>query len=211
MLHVNQLIGFGAGGKSSGPLTAVNTALTGSATDTNAYSFASTAIGTAFSDRYVVVAVYTTTAVSSVTVAGQACSLIRDSNSFSFYITDSPVTSNTTATIAVNTSTNSSRCVIGVWSVRGAVKPVLAGSYGASSTSPSATFNSDAGDVILGIARNFGGTSLTWTGLTERGNVTYETFYVEYADRSSAVAESVSFSGSASPNGTWHLIQLTSG
>lgn len=176
MLLVTQLTGFSVLRNeiiSANPqATAFNNA------DLTTYSFTSTAIGTASSDRYVAVAIGTrdtgTNSISSVTVAGQSCTALVTSGSTTdpraIFITDAPVTSGTTATVAVTMANTNLRCGIGVYTITGGV-PIVENTR----TTTSGTLNVSAGGIILGMGYNNGsGTTVTFTGLTSGGTDTLE-------------------------------------
>lgn len=159
------------------PLTASFCATDFDNADLSSYSFSGQSIGAADASRYVVVlaASRNTSAISlsSITVAGQATTVLYTSGSSTdaraIAITSAPVTSGTTATVAVNWSGTSLRTGIGVYSVTGGF-PVLVASYGANGSVSTAT----GGCVIAGSYNSASGTLPTFSGVTRNGTITLE-------------------------------------
>lgn len=96
--------------------------MTGAAT---LFSFAALPIGAASTDRHVAVLVYSQGGgglPSSVTVAGQSCTAKvtnTGAGEAAIYLTDAPVTTGTTATVAVNYGSNVNVCGVGTWALTG--------------------------------------------------------------------------------------------
>jgi hypothetical protein len=171
-----------------GPAIAVPAAITfadstASSANQTAYTFSGHAIGTASSDRYVVIAISgrdtaATFSVSSVTVGGANCSLAHASainqtgtGATEIWITDAPFTSGTTADIIVTWSEGIIRMGIGVFALTGANGTASAGSN--SGHSPSGTVVSTTITIAangVGVACSQVGEDATavWVGLTER-------------------------------------------
>lgn len=192
MLRVNQLVGFG-GAVTSGPppLTATYRATVSSTTNATSYSFASTAIGAASSTRYIVLLsqVTSSTAVNNgtalvrtYTVAGQACTVIQ-TTSYSYVsgsnsviahvdivLTNAPVTSGTTATVALSLDRAGEHSYMGVYSVTGAATVTeLDGetnNIGAPAASGSITLQQQPGRAIFALAYNIQTPAMTWTNLS---------------------------------------------
>lgn len=190
-----------------GPATKeYGTNITGSASSIST----SMAIGTAASDRYVVVAIGTQRnsflppSVSSVTVAGTACTKLVDETDNSIgsprctmWITNSAITTGTTATVAATFSTTSNYGV-GTW-----------GLYGLSSSTPNASKTLagnpssktlvcvEGGVIVAAVARGSAPGSQTWTGVTKDFDGSMNSLYafsagsVQDVDESSARTVSV--------------------
>lgn len=157
-----------------------NTFSTSSSTN---YSFSTQAIGTAASDRRVIVGVSGTggvgsnPAVSSVTVGGISATLLKrqqgsNAQSAELWIADVPT--GTTATIAVNWSTLMSRMGLGVWSCVGLTSdtPIatggLGGASGFSTSNTGINISASPDGFAVAYAYNNGSTSLTWTNVSSR-------------------------------------------
>lgn len=148
------------------PVAVTYTASTSSGTAGTSFSFASQSIGTASSDRYVLVAVRTTTAISTVTVAGQTATQIASLTGASgntrnyFYIV--ALTTGTTATIAVTTSSSSSSCAIIVWAVTNL-----------SSTTPTSTVTDASGALSQSVTIPAEGAAVAFFGCTDNANTAW--------------------------------------
>lgn len=131
-----------AGISGRSPLSVSYAATDTSSVSGTSYTFASTAIGTAAADRYIVLAVSSNGSssnptASSVTVAGTSCTKTAADTDVSsgrptiaLWVTNSAITSGTTADIVVTYGSTNSVCSIGVWAV-----------YGITSATPTATQN----------------------------------------------------------------------
>lgn len=148
-------------------------------TNSTNYTFSSADIGTAASNRYVVVAVMrnvSTTQVTSLTVAGQGSSKVaQDATSgaraVDFWRTDAAVTSGTTATVQVNKNGLNGFCAIAVWALYGIdPTPFATGGTGDTTDPIGMNLNTLAGGVVIAASccTNYMETlSCAWTGLTE--------------------------------------------
>lgn len=192
MLQATHLIGFGStrAAAAGGTITSTFIAATGNTSDTSTYTFSGASIGTAASDRIVVVAAWvraaSTVSISSLTIGGVSATAIvtaegtgTASNRLSIYALN--VTSGTTADIVVNCSTAGVRAGIGVWRFSGQSTPsttahATATDTTASSNALSATINIPAGGTVIAASADGGGTTLTctWTGATERYDIGVE-------------------------------------
>ncbi len=179
MLQVNNLIGFGAGG--AAPDAAIS--YTDSSIDpanSSSYTFSSAGIGTASSDRYIAVALAGrqpsgTPGLSSLTVGGQSCSeAIIDTNASTqwsaIWITDSPVTSGTTADIVATCNSSNDRLSFGVWALTslrdsGTAKGT---DTDASSTAITLEPTTESGAVAIAVTYLPSSGGVVWTGVTER-------------------------------------------
>lgn len=148
-----------------------------SASDAATYTFTAADIGTADSDRTVVVAVASTrfanpaTVISSVTVGGlSATELIQFNNTpgdtgvVGLYAID--IAAGTSADIIVTFSGSGSRCGIGVYRCTGiSTTPNDTASTGASGGSESVA--ATTGGAVIGVAHVAANAGFTWSGLTE--------------------------------------------
>lgn len=144
--------------------------------DSAVYTFSSQAIGTAASDRYVVVAANTATAsaadANSVTVGGESASLVvrasgGDHSRVELWIV--LVTSGTSADIVITWSSAKDRCGCAAWAIYGA-SATASDTATDADTTPSQTIDCPAGGIIIaGQVMNGSGATRTasWTGLTE--------------------------------------------
>lgn len=173
------LVGIMAG-LTVAPLTATFTDSASSPTDTTSYSFTSQSIGTASSDRYVVVIAegYDNNGSNgflTCTVAGASTTKIYDvslpSNGnpgimLAAFITDAPVTSGTTATIVVTTLGTTNRMAAQFYTITGGT-PVAYDTLASTSTDPSGTIDCPVGGCIIAGAMNISSNAVAWTGVTE--------------------------------------------
>ena len=144
------------------------------ATNTQNHTFSSCDIGTAASDRHVVVAIFISAStavgtISSVTIGGVSASELVTSASaeyrVSFYIAAVPT--GTTGDVVINTSKTETRFGIGVWAVYGA--SATAHDTGSSTADPlTDNINIAAGGVAIGVGvSSRSSPEYTWTNLTE--------------------------------------------
>jgi hypothetical protein len=152
---------------------------TSSASDATSYTFSSQNIGTASSDRDIVVAFHSRLAGSvnptvTVTVAGESATThvsIRNAaaNTILVGIAKVRVTSGTTGDVVVNfNGVTSSRCGIGMWHVTGAATGAPYDSDSSTASPPSATIDVPDDGVIIAAATNGNAATTTWTNATER-------------------------------------------
>ncbi len=154
----------------------------GSAADTadlTTYTFASQPIGTASASRRVVVAIHTRTAtISTVTIGGVSATLDRDYNLSNNRVTiaSAVVPTGTTASVVVTFTAAGTRCGIGVWSLSSG-SPTGQTATGSGTTTAACTVTTVAGQVVIAATTENGtvGTTVAWTGATERYDQTLET------------------------------------
>lgn len=162
-----------------------NVAYAGNATASvggNPHTFSSVAIGTAAVDRYVIVAVAIRkqnqagqAGATAVTVAGTACTQIgssvqSDSNHLSLWRTNSPITSGTTANIAVTHVETYNNLGVAAWAVTGLQSVTPTDTDSTTTDAASVTSTVSAGGIIVAAAYSIGSSSAgthTWTGVTE--------------------------------------------
>lgn len=140
------------------------------------YTFSAVPIGVAAGNRYIVVAVQTSTTgalPTTLTINGVAATLLVNSVGTSFYGLYVPT--GTTATIVTNWSPSPERVVLTVWSVTGITRPIPQNTGAASGTSATASLTLDVAkeSCLLAVTVYVGGTDMTWSGadLVERADV----------------------------------------
>ena len=179
MLSLTTLNGFNASVLSSNASVTYVTATHSSATAT-AYTFSAHNIGTAASDRFVVVGIFGlhngggTGTISSVTIGGSTATLLNKLSDYSLIgnwgLYGLTVTSGTTADIIVTFDRAMEGASIAVWNINGliSVTPTDTQSATATSGAVSVTLNIQSGGVGLAVGgRQSVNTTYTWGGLTE--------------------------------------------
>lgn len=135
-------------------------------------------IGTAATNRYVVVAVGnvltfgTAAAPTSVTVGGQACTKVADISQggsaqprTTLWITNAPVTTGTTATVS---ATASGSCGMATWAIYGIASTTPYATATVAGSPSSTTIDFQEGGVAIGaVATNSSPGAQTFTGLTK--------------------------------------------
>ncbi len=217
MLMVNQLVGFGVGA-AGGALTITPQSSASSGSDLTTYTFSAQAIGTASSDRIVIVAVgaaniSTGTTLSSATIGGVAATIQKQQtnnaasiDTISAVIT-AAVPTGTTGDVVLTFSTGQLRVGISTFSLTG-------GSATASETQadtngtdavPDVTINVLAGGGWVGCTYGYTGTAtatVTWagTGVTEASDAiaevadTFSAAYGNFASGTSALNVTATYS-----------------
>lgn len=186
---------LGALGSSGVPLACSYLSRATSSTDGTSYSFGSYGIGTAATDRYILVVVYNTTNAdttsgfqavpSGVTVAGIAASSVGPigvvAGSAGFSVVSywlAAVPTGTTGTIAVGFSISQKNCAIDAYGITGSANgPTLvasAGNVGSGTTLVVGSVDFVNGGVVIAAAATISNVSFTWTGATERADATSE-------------------------------------
>lgn len=182
-------------------------------TTTNSYSFTSQDIGTASSDRYVLVAITTTSTVGAisitgVTVGGVSASLVHSQAHTTgsvwaiaaFYIAAVPT--GTTATVAITTSSNQLLCRIGIWALTNLSSTTASDTAGSTSTTATLDMDTvvDGGAFVCG-RTNSSGTFTAPSGFTEDFDGVDGTYFSGWSGASLAttVAETrtITFTASA--------------
>ena len=167
----------GSTAAAGGPAAIAFAAAASSSANAAAYTFSAHSIGTASSDRHVVVCVaFGDTGANSVdfvTVGGQSCTQIAAIQNGSFeafagiFITDAPVTSGTTADVIVDLANFANNCGIGTFALTG-LSSITATDTATTTTDGSAqSLDINADGVAVGVT-SFDGTSVSWTNMTER-------------------------------------------
>lgn len=146
-----------------------------SGVDGTTYTFATTPIGTAATNRYIVLGVtLNATSITSVTIdsggGAVAANLLHSTagGALAFaniYILSVPT--GTTATIVV-TVVGGFRCGVGVWAVYNCLATAADTATANADNTMSDTINCPAGGAIIACAIHGQSTLMTWTGVTER-------------------------------------------
>lgn len=172
------LSGFGAGGAAASTATISYRTQAENAAGTTTTTFSSQSVGTAASDRYVVVAVGSTgtsATVSSVTVGGasttQVVTSLVGARFIYLFITTAAFTSGTTANIVVTTAAAPSEVVVGVWALYGLASNTAVSTQTSTTNSGSMNLTLNNGGVVVS-AMVASAVSATQTGTTERFDTT---------------------------------------
>lgn len=163
-------------------LTSVPTSLTytdsaGSAGDLSTYTFSTKAIGTAASDRWVIVGVAARAGskkvATSVTVGGVSAILLATTNQgfddISFWAAN--VTTGTTGDVVVNFDGSMSRCGVLLWTIRHSRAPSVSSSSTYNNSDFGNVMTVQPGELALGLIYANYATGQSWTGLTEDAEV----------------------------------------
>lgn len=217
-LMVNELNGFNAGGAT--PATVSFEGCTTNINNLTTYTFNNVAIGTAASDRIVVVGVSaedgaTVFNTSSMTIGGNAATERVDtaaaSTTFTTSIYNLLVTSGTTATVAVTMTEAVEALNICVWAVYGLASAVPLSTDSFSGTGSATLSTTGDGGVIIGSAAHSGiaGNSVVWEvpPLTSRADATSAEMAYGAADMTTTGA-SVTINGTGSNAGLQAFIAL---
>jgi hypothetical protein len=158
-----------------------------SGVDGPTFTFSSQAIGTAASDRRVIVGVVggvSTTTVSSLTIGGNSATLVtrRQDGGCTAELWIALVTSGTTADVVVTWGTLQGRCAIAVWSTAGLTSNTPSDTDGATiaAGSSSVSITTQANGFVVGVGYEFDNdtaspAAIDWNNVTERVTATIET------------------------------------
>ncbi len=200
------------------------------ATSQTTYTFTAADIGTASDDRYVLVGIayrasvartISTVTIGGVSAAAVTTAITDDTTAANFY--GAFVSSGTTGDIVVTLSGAALRMVIGVWALTGvgstSATVRVIGNSGAWSSGlmTTSSMSCDAGGAVFGLVTSTDGTSLAWSGITERYDVVVSTLFgaasLDFAVAQSGLtvtATKTGGSGSQSSGSAYLLIALTS-
>jgi hypothetical protein len=164
------------------PLAITNTFNSNSTTNSSTYTYSGASIGTASADRYIIVGTAGreggNRTFNTCTVGGAATTrLVHQAtlNHLALFITNAPVTSGTTADIVITLSGGSQRNAVSVWALTGSLSSITPlDTLSIDSTDPSGSLNVGADGAHVAIAYTNGNTSVTWTGVTEDYDVSFE-------------------------------------
>ena len=179
MLMVNHLIGFGAGGNAA--VLSFQQAVS-SGVDSSTYTFSSVAFGAAHPSRVVYwagggIGNGALRTVSSVTIGGVTATVMHSSTvgTSRVDIYAALVPTGTTGDIVVTYSGTMFNCGGAVWSAVDAIAGTTAFHTAATTTdAASININVDTLGYAIGVSFANGGTSCTWTGLTEESDTLIE-------------------------------------
>lgn len=169
--------------KSAGTVTRTFQARTATTTDLTEYTYSGAAIGTAASDRKVVVGILgrstnpSTRTISSVTVAGvSATQAVYVSNTIgnvsAFYVADVPT--GTTGDVVVTWNDTMQNSTIGVYAMYGAASSTPHDTATDIASAYSQTLDIPAKGVGFACGAVQANTTATWAGLTEDADATTE-------------------------------------
>lgn len=213
MLVATHLVGFGAGasGPNNGPYgRTVLTKQTNTANQSS-YTFTDVALGTAYDDRLIVLAITSVsfgdlanpasdTALTSISVGGVS-GTIADQRHFRAgggrfslaAITYAVVPSGATGDIVVTFERAIANVIVQPYAITGiaSATPVAANGSGSNTdaTSRSTTVNVNANGIVIGALAGGGGATATWTGATEDHDGGLETSLQSAASQQGLSAE----------------------
>ena len=173
----------------------------------SSYSFTSHPIGTASTDRYVIVAVQARDLfggrVNSVTVAGTACTKVAEENQnighAQMWITNSAITTGTTATVAVGGSGTLVCCGINTYAAT-KLQSTTPTSTDHNATDASAlSLTVSTGGFVVGCSCQASGATCTVTGATEDSDRQIRSSYLNGC-AAHGTAASVTFDWTSSSN-----------
>jgi hypothetical protein len=157
-------------------------------------------IGTAAPNRYVIVVVYvdisslgTVTPPTTVTVNGASTTQVATfggdtDSSLAFYITDAPVSSGSTATIATNTATNANQIAAAIY-VAYDIDPIPYDTLIVEATDPSGTIDVPDAGFTIAAATSASGASISWTGATAvSANTGVESYFTGLNDNTDGIS-----------------------
>lgn len=201
---------------SFGPPTLDYITSSSSTSDLTTYTFSGVSIGTATSDRLVIVGAASTETgglrtVSSISIGGINGTL-HEAPAGDWHpvgLASRAVSSGTTADIVVTFSGGVARCMIFVWTLKNYVSATPYDSdsiQGTSSISRSVTFNIPAHGVAVYVASKGADTSFTWSSATENANLLVETYRAAGAYKTTTApitshVETVTYGVSSGGNG----------
>lgn len=183
MLQINQLIGFGAGGAGVAGPTVSYVGVVSSPTNGSVFTFSSASIGSAASNRHVIVTIglqhTSDRTISSVTVAGQSCSsvvseLSSNKTSLAIYITDSPVTTGTTGDVVVTTNSSCNACGVGIFAAYGLASATAVNTASTTTDNATMALTATVGGFAVSVCGVNADATFTQTGTTEQHDTTAE-------------------------------------
>jgi len=161
---------------------------------TTTFTYAGQSIGTATTDRYVVIGTMAAggggagVTVSSITVGGIAATIVvqRNGNSGASNavtaLAIAAVPTGTTATVVVTYSATQARSAIGVWSCTGLVTPDPISTNSSVANPSSLTLSTYSGGFAIGMVGQNAVSTAAWTNLTERFDSTVDSALYSGAD-----------------------------
>lgn len=158
-----------------------------SASDTTAgsYTFSAQDIGTAGSNRHVIVGILGTSAdgdpvtIGACTIGGVAATVAisqaGNANGHTANLIIAAVPTGATANIVVVANGPWANCAIGVWAAYDLTSITAVATAGSTADPTTLNLNTQSGDIVVAVMRATNGTATTWTGVTERFDTTVET------------------------------------
>lgn len=150
----------------------------------NGTPFQGLSIGTAASDRRVIVAVHgvdgvsASPTISSATIGGVSATIICQTTVNARAVTGiiiAAVPTGTTADVSITFSSGLVRAAIGVWTCTGLTSSTAVDSGTSGATPGTKTLTTVAGGFAVGAISEFAGNTFTWTNLTEDYDATITT------------------------------------
>lgn len=164
--------------------TVVYQTSTGTDSAATTFTYNTQAVGTADGTRIVIVGVTGSGAnsrtISSVTLTGNAMTQVvfRESGGGGAFVQSAlyalAFPTGTTADVVVTFSGSSGRAVIGVWATYNLLSATATNTYSSVASPMTASMNITAGGIAVGMANGYdngGFTSITWSNLTSRFNI----------------------------------------
>lgn len=155
-------------------------------TDTDVYTFASQNLGTASSDRHIIVTTVARKAgtgftLLSVTIGGVSANIVAQTtntltNSDTAAMVIANVPSGTTGDIVITWSTTVLRCAVGVYHATGIDSITAYDSDSSTAADPTVNLDIPEGGFTVGGGLTAAATTASWTGLTENDDATLESF-----------------------------------
>lgn len=156
---------------------------TGDIANASTYTFAAQNLGTASSDRYIIVSAAArkagaSTTISSITIGGITATIVKQATNF---ITNTNVVglaialvpAGATGDIVVTFGGTMVRCAIGVWLATNISSITPVDTDSSTAADPTCALNVTTGGFAIGASGPLASTS-TWTGLTERFDISVE-------------------------------------
>lgn len=159
---------------------------TTSTADTNSYTFSSQNLGTASSDRYIIVGAVARKAgasatISSITIGGVSATIVKQqtntiTNTNVSGLAIAAVPTGTTGNIVVTFSATMLRCAISAYAVTELDSATPYDDASSTSADPSVSLDIPTDGFAIGMGLTAAASTATWTGLTEDVDGTLESF-----------------------------------
>lgn len=203
MLQINNLVGFGARRSAGGGGAAVPTFVgsTSAGVQSSPYTATGVSIGTAASNRYIVVVVMASNDAlgsGSVTVAGQSTTRVVAATGggrpSAIFVTDAPVTTGTTATVVITVGATAD-IEFAVYTLIGAASPTAPTTVTDTADPLSQSATIPANGCAIACANLAAGTTTSWTGATKQADGTGTNFRGSTAMSTTAGAATIAAGG----------------
>lgn len=179
MLHLTNLIGFGAGSTSPAIATYEATGTT-SGVEGGSYSWTGLSFGTASSNRYMVACIFMEGAftVTGVTIGGVTASSVASkangNSNVSMWIAAVPTGTSGTVAVTSTAPGGSAIYLCTLYSLTGNASATAAGTISSSASPPTGTLTTAAGTAVIAASMD-NNNSPTWTGVSQDALVTTST------------------------------------